>query len=214
MRMSGYRISNRVFWAGVVLAASGIVSAGQIVAQSPLFSADTLRTKRLEIVDKSGRVRAVLSTDDLDQPKFTYQDALGQSRPAEGVSVSTPADDLSRRPQAASDRRNNDIRSVQAWMKTIANAAQAYRVRHGVYPTAFRGRDTKGSAAVPPADFIGPQANLTELPSGPRGVTYGWETIDGQFLVIAHERDQDVFGTGGQSDVATLHLTTLEFHGL
>lgn len=84
------KISNRVFWAGVVLACSSILSAG-LMAQSPLLSADVLRGKRIEVVDQQNRVRALLTTDAAGQPQFTYMDALGQTRPAVSVLQATAA---------------------------------------------------------------------------------------------------------------------------
>lgn len=116
---------------------------------------------------------------------------------------------------AVAGDRDDGVRAVKAWMKTIANAAQAYRVRHGAYPADFRPRGGKGTDADPPAGFIGPGTDLIRLPAGPAGVTYGWETVGGRFVIIARENGRDVFGTSGRrDDTATLHLDTVEFRGL
>lgn len=107
-------------------------------------------------------------------------------------------------PLYLSSVKNSSTRTVQANMKTIAQAAQAYRVRVGNYP-----------ADLP--TMVGPAQDLQQRPAGPSGVLYEVEPIasGASVQVTATEAGTDVFGGGnGTTDVATYNLQTGVFNGL
>lgn len=102
-------------------------------------------------------------------------------------------------PLYLSSVKNSGARTVQANLKTVALAAQAYRLRNGSYPADY----TTGTV---PTAFISASKDLEFVPNGPRGVTYTWQTSTaadasigataaGQFIVIATESatGSDVF---------------------
>lgn len=92
--------------------------------------------------------------------------------------------------------RNAGTRTVQANIKTIAQAAQAYRVKNGSYPTATQ--------LAAEGDLQQPVGNM-----GPTGVGYtliapGTST---NFQVKALET-KDVFGGAGTDDSLTYDIGT------
>ena len=101
-------------------------------------------------------------------------------------------------PLYLSSVKNSAAQAVKANMKTIANAAQSYKVQKFKYPTSIA--DTT---------FIGSGKDLESAPAGPRGVTYtAAPNGSGEFVVTATEGSEDVFGTTATGESATFNLTT------
>jgi type IV pilus assembly protein PilA len=105
-------------------------------------------------------------------------------------------------PLYLSSVRNSGTRAVQANIRTLANAAQAYRVRTGVYPPT----QTQ-------TGFIGTGLDLTSLPSGPGSTTYTLSgTSNTECVITASEGGTDTFGTTGTTDSVTYTLSTGAFN--
>jgi len=100
-------------------------------------------------------------------------------------------------PLYLSSVKNSATRTVQGNLRTIGQAAQAYKVKNNRYPGTI-------------ADLVGTDKDLQNTPSGPRGVSY---TLTGS-TVTATEAAEDVFGTAGGSGTATFDVSTGAFSGL
>ena len=101
-------------------------------------------------------------------------------------------------PLYLSSVKNAAKKTVQANLKTIGQAAQAYKVKNGSYPTEI-------------ATVAGGQdKDLQNIPTGPRNVTY---TLAGS-VAKATEGGEDVFGDADTNDVATFDVSTGTYTGL
>ena len=101
-------------------------------------------------------------------------------------------------PLYLSSVKNSATQTVRGNLRTIGQAAQAYKVKNNVYPTAI-------------GDVVGADKDLQSAPSGPRNVSY---TLVGS-TVTATEAGEDVFGTGtATSDSATFNVATGAYTGL
>ena len=90
--------------------------------------------------------------------------------------------------------RNAGTRTVQANIKTIAQASQAYRVKNGAYPAA--------ADLVTEGDLTQPVDQM-----GPTGVAYTMATAGGVLTITATE-STDRFGGTGSTDTLSYNLTT------
>lgn len=94
--------------------------------------------------------------------------------------------------------------AVKANLKTIGQAAQAYQVKQGTYPTNLDALISR------PSDL---QSNIAN--AGPRDVTYSLAgTGSTSCVVTATEAGQDAFGAGGTTDAGTYTVQTGQFAGL
>ncbi|MGC4047850.1 MAG: prepilin-type N-terminal cleavage/methylation domain-containing protein [Armatimonas sp.] len=100
-------------------------------------------------------------------------------------------------PLYLSSVKNSATETAKANCKTIAQAAQAYKVKNGAYPADI-------------ATLTGSGKDLEQVPSGPRGVTY---TIANTGIVTATENGQDAFNTTATNEAATYTLTTGAYAG-
>ncbi len=77
--MKRFQISNRVFWAGVVLASAALIgrNGGQAQPLKPPPFASETRTRRLFIVDKTGKAVAVFSASDEGNVALSLQSKNG-----------------------------------------------------------------------------------------------------------------------------------------
>lgn len=102
--------------------------------------------------------------------------------------------------------RTTVVPTVKTNLRTIALAAQAYRMKHGHYPSAYTNRDRSGAVLPLPNDgFVGANGDLQSVPSGPRTVWYEWAVGTdnenrGQFVVKANEGGENLWG---DSEVTT-----------
>ncbi len=97
--------------------------------------------------------------------------------------------------------RNSGTRTVQANLKTLANAAQAYRVRTGAYP-----------ATQAEAGFVGAGQDLTAIPAGPGTTTYTLVgTGNTECVITATEGGTDSFGTSATGETITYTMSTGAF---
>jgi type IV pilus assembly protein PilA len=104
-------------------------------------------------------------------------------------------------PLYLSSVRNSGTRTVQANIRTLANAAQAYRVRTGVYP-----------ATMGQSGFIGAGLDLTSTPSGPGTTSYTLTgTANTDAVITASEGSTDTFGTSTTGESITYQLSSGAF---
>jgi type II secretion system protein G len=107
-------------------------------------------------------------------------------------------------PLYLSSVRNSGNQTVKANLRTIAQAAQAYRVRYGAYPGTLTVLMTANATT-------GYVPDLEQTPSGPRTTQYTLTGAATTCVVTANESGQDSFGTDGATDTATYNLQTGQF---
>jgi type II secretion system protein G len=101
-------------------------------------------------------------------------------------------------PLYLSSVRNAGSRTVQANLKTIGQAAQAYRVKTGAYPTAIND-----------AAFVGAGLDLEYVPTGPGTTTYDFSVRTADTLTVrAAEGTTDSFDAIGSGDESTYVVNT------
>ena len=92
--------------------------------------------------------------------------------------------------------RNAGTRTVQTNIKTIAQAAQSYRVKHGAYPVSDAALQSEGNLEQPLANI------------GPGGVAYTiGPNASSEFEITATETT-DVFGDSDVDNTLIYNLTT------
>lgn len=95
-------------------------------------------------------------------------------------------------PLYLSSVKNANVKTVKANMKSIATAAQAYRVRNGTYPTDVNA-------------MVGANSDLAAVPNdNPPGVTYSFSGSN--TTVTATTSDTSLFPSGATT--ATYNLST------
>lgn len=92
-------------------------------------------------------------------------------------------------PLYLSSVKNSAEQATRGNLRTIGQAAQAYKVRHNAYPTT-------------PTHLEG---DLPAWPTGPRTVTY---TLGTDGVVTANEGTEDTFGAAKTGDTITFDITT------
>jgi prepilin-type N-terminal cleavage/methylation domain-containing protein len=99
-------------------------------------------------------------------------------------------------PLYLSSVKNSANQTVKANMKTIAQAAQAHKVKNGTYPADI-------------SALTGAGKDLEQLPAGPRAVTYTFAPGTGDIgVVTATENGQDAFLTTATNETGTYTLST------
>ena len=89
--------------------------------------------------------------------------------------------------------RNAGTRTVQANVKTIAQASQAYRVKKGSYPADLAALNAEG--------------DLTQSVLGPTGVGYSMAVVSNEFVITATET-ADVFGDADADNTLAYNVST------
>ncbi|MGC4047851.1 MAG: prepilin-type N-terminal cleavage/methylation domain-containing protein [Armatimonas sp.] len=104
-------------------------------------------------------------------------------------------------PLYLSSVKNSATETSKANCKTIAQAAQAYKVKNGAYPADL-------------ATMTGSGKDLEQVPAGPRGVTYSFAPGTGDIgVVTATEGGQDAFNTTATNEAATYTISTGAYSG-
>ncbi len=95
-------------------------------------------------------------------------------------------------PLYLSSVKNSATQTVKGNLRTIGQAAQAYKVKNNAYPTSI--------------DQVLPDLG-SAAPTGPRTVTY---TLSGS-TATANEGSADVFGTTATGETATFDVATGQY---
>ncbi len=102
-------------------------------------------------------------------------------------------------PLYLSSVRNAGTRTVQANLKTIATAAQAYRVKNAVYPTAI-------------GNLVGAGEDLQATPTGPGTTAYTLVgTTNTECVITAKEGTSDSFLTSAVGETVVYTLSTGQY---
>jgi prepilin-type N-terminal cleavage/methylation domain-containing protein len=110
-------------------------------------------------------------------------------------------------PLYLSSVKNSATQMVKGNLRTIGQAALAYKMKNNTYPSAL-------------GDVVGADKDLQVAPRGPRGVTYFLAgsivtAIEGAIQTPrGRNRGEDIFGGTGTSDRATFNVATGEYTNL